>query len=162
MTDFHSAFDLDAETGELIWRNPPKNHAELAGKPAGYICRAKGKNKDYWHIRLGGKTYKRGRVVYFMTHGCWPEPCLDHINGNSLDDRPANLRAATLLENRINSAPKPRRHDLPQGVSQTKQGKFMARIAINGRVSSLGVYATPEDASHVYESKRKEVYGTFA
>lgn len=162
MKDFQQAFDLDLETGVLTWKIPPKNHAERAGRVAGYICKAKGKNKDYWYVRIGGKTFKRSRVVYFMTHGKWPHPCVDHINGDSLDDRPQNLRPATYTQNRVNSAQKPRIYDLPEGVSQTKQGKFMARISIDGKSRSLGVYPTPEAAASIYQTRRKELHGKFA
>lgn len=160
--DFHHAFTLDRERGVLIWRNPVKQHAEKLGLEAGFICRAKGKNKDYWHVRVFGKTFKRSRVVFMMVHGRWPEPSVDHINGDSLDDRPDNLRECTPSQNTANSRDKIRRYDLPRGVYKTKQGKFMARLTANGVTKSLGVYSTPEEADCVYRSARKEVFREFA
>lgn len=156
------AFYLDEATGKLFWRNPPKQHAERVGREAGFICKAKGKNKDYWHIRISGKTFKRSRVVFMMVHGHWPEPAVDHINGNSLDDRPENLRQCTLSQNTVNSRDKARKYDLPRGVSKTKQGKFMARLSVGGVSKSLGVYDTPAEASRVFQAARKEVHREFA
>jgi len=158
MINFHDAFSADYVNGRLFWAKPPKNHAELTGVEAGYVNRAKGKNKDYWHIRLGGKTFKRSRVMFYMYHGYWPMPCVDHINGNSLDDSITNLRQSSFSQNTINSKPKRSQFGFPRGVSRTVQGKYMARI----NMVSLGVYDTPELASSVYESKRTEVFGEYA
>jgi len=157
--NFHSVFTLDAETGRLFWHSPPKNHAEKKGAEAGAVTPATGRNKPYWQVRAFGRTFKRSRVIFHMTHGYWPEPAVDHINGNSLDDRPINLRAASLSQNRANSKARPRsRHALPEGVSLTRQGKFMARLCSK----SLGVFSTPADASIAYQKAKTEVYGDFA
>jgi len=157
--DFHSVFTLDAENGRLLWHSPPKNHAEKTGAEAGALSPATGRNKPYWQVRAFGHTFKRSRVIFYMTHGYWPEPAVDHINGDSLDDRPANLRAASLSQNRANSRRRPRhRYDLPEGVSLTKQGKFMARLCSK----SLGVFTNAADAAIAYKSAKTEAYGEFA
>lgn len=157
---FKHAFNLTSD-GRLLWASPPKNHAELLGKEAGCICKGKGKNKSYWYVRLDGKTYKRSRVVYLMVHGVWPIPFVDHINGDSLDDRPANLRQATPSQNTANSRDKTRSHDLPRGVYRTKQGMFMARLTINGITKSLGVFETSDQAKAVYMRHRREAFGEY-
>lgn len=160
--DFYSVFEVDFETGRLFWKNPPKNHAEKVGREAGYVNRGKGKNKTYWQIRVFGKTFKRSRVIFFMRHGRWPAPAVDHANRDSLDDRPANLRECSLSENAANSRDKTRIHELPRGVYRTKQGRYMARITKDGKTISLGTFATTEIALSTYESARKEVFGEFA
>ena len=160
--NFSEAFSLDAENGRLLWANPPKNHSEKLGSEAGYICKGKGKNKDYWYVRLDGKTFKRSRVVFFMTEGRWPTPCVDHIDGNSLNDRPSNLREATLSENAQNMRARAgKRSGLPLGVSRYRTG-FRAQITIEGARKVLGSFACPEDASRAYQAARKEMFGDFA
>lgn len=158
--DFASAFLLEPETGQLFWKQPPKQHAEKLGREAGYLLKGVGKNKSYWQVRVFGKTFKRARIVFYMTHGRWPMPTVDHINGNSLDDRPANLREATFAQQAMNS--KARRRPFPKGVLRTRQGRFMARITVDGVTKSLGVYDTPEMARAVYETARKEAFHAFA
>lgn len=158
--NFQEAFTLDRETGRLFWKAPPKNHAQRRGDEAGFLCPGKGKNKTYWHIRVFGKTFKRSRIVFHMTHGRWPEPAVDHSNGDSLDDRPSNLRECTLSQNAANS--RPRNRPLPKGVTRTRQGGFMARITQNGKTVSLGVYGTPTDAFAAYEAAKREVFREFA
>ena len=156
--DFHSVLRVDG--GRLFWVVPPKNHAEKAGREAGYICRggAHG-NKDYWHIRVFGRTFKRSRVIFYMTRGRWPTPCVDHINGESMDDRPENLRECTHRQNAANRKQSGR---LPRGVIPTRQGRFMARVSVDGRARSFGTFDTIAEASDRAASVRLEVFGEFA
>lgn len=80
----------------------------------------------------------------------------DHVNGDGLDNRRANLRAVT---NSINLANQTRRtrnrvHDLPMGVSPSRR-KFLARIGIDGHQRHLGTFDTPEEASAAYQAARQ-------
>lgn len=160
--NFNEVFRLDTETGRLFWEKPPKNHAEKLGREAGAVAPGNGRTKPYWQVRAFNKTFKRSRVIFYMIHGRWPEPAVDHANGNSLDDRPVNLRECTYAENAVNSSPHSRMHELPRGVYLTKQGRFMARITRDGVTSSLGVYDAPETAQRIYEDARREAFGDFA
>jgi hypothetical protein len=156
--DFATVFRADFDAGKLYWRNPPKNHAEKIGREAGAINIGKGKNKSYWQVRAFGRTFKRSRVIFRMAHGRWPDPMVDHINGDSLDDRPVNLRECSPAQNAVNSRDKRRSTGLPRGVYRTAQGRFMARLT--GK--SLGTFDTPDAASAVYLRARKEAFRDFA
>lgn len=157
---FVALFQADFETGKLFWKQPPKNHAELKGQEAGYVCLGKNGNKDYWQIRVCGRTFKRSRVMFYLANGYWPQPCVDHINGNSLDDRPVNLRECDYSQNSANS--KPRDRDLPRCVYPTRQGRFMARITVNGATKNLGTFDTAQQASEIANRARKEAFHEFA
>ena len=152
---------FDKETGQFFWVNPNKHHLDLIGKVAGCVGRSN-PNKKYWVIKLNGKTYKRARLVYLVTHGKWPEPCVDHINGNSLDDRPENLRQATVTENSWNHKFRKRKINLPMGVRVNPAGTYSARISVNKKQIHLGFFKTTEEAYSVYQMARKEMYGQFA
>jgi hypothetical protein len=160
--DFHAVFTLDAETGRLFWKLPPKNHAEKAGMEAGSLNVGKGKNGNYWQVRAFGKTFKRSRVVFHMTHGRWPDPAVDHINRDSTDDRPANLRECTYSQNNANTRDKARSLALPRGVYITRQGRYMARLTNAGATQNLGTFDTPQLARSAYEAARKETFREFA
>lgn len=53
----------------------------------------------------GGKLFYKGmaahRVVYFLMSGEWPE-VVDHIDGNSFNNAPGNLRRSTHVKNQQN------------------------------------------------------------
>ncbi len=157
----HNLFYVDMERGKLIWKKPPRNHPRLLGMEAG-SPRA-GHSKTYWVIKIGRVAYRRGRLVFLAAHGHFPEPCVDHINGNSLDDRIENLREATVAENARNHKTRARRINLPMGVRVLRSsGRFQARISLDGKQFHLGAYDTPEQASAVYLAKRKELFREFA
>src|SRR3990167_7840191 len=88
-----ATFDIDAEKGLLVWKVPPKHHPRLIGKPAG-SARPNHNGKHYVVIKKGQRALKRSRLIFLWTHGRWPEPCVDHIDGNSTNDAIGNLRQA--------------------------------------------------------------------
>jgi len=162
--DFATLFDVDFERGVLTWRDPPKNHAEKAGRGAGYINVGAPGKKTYWQVRAFSQTFKRSRVIFAMAHGRWPEPALDHIDGDSLNDALSNLRECTLSQNGANQRRDAREAvtGLPMGVYRTRQGRFMARMTCRGRTRNLGTFATTEAALAAYQVAKKEAFGEFA
>lgn len=154
-------FRVDLEAGRLFWREPPKNHPRLKGAEAG-SPRPNHNGKAYWHVKIGGKAIKRGHIIYFLTFGRWPSPCLDHKDGNSENDAIANLREATVTENAWNHKGRKRTQALPMGVRSMPSGRYEARISHFGRQLHLGSYATPTEAAAAYSAKRKELYSEFA
>lgn len=156
-----NAFDYEKETGHLIWKNPPPQHAEKKGRIAGCINKGKNGNKDYWQVRCFGGTFKRSRIVFLYHHGRWPNPMVDHEDGNSLNNRIGNLRECTNSQNTMNSNNKHRSNGLPRNVYRTKQGHFMVRMSVSGLWKSFGTFTTIEDAEKIAVNKRKELYCEF-
>lgn len=152
---------LDSETGKLFWIQPPKRHPDLLYKEAGCLQKNRS-NKNYWVVQVNGKKYKRSHIVFYLTNGYWAKPCIDHINGDSTDDNPTNLRQATITQNAWNHKKRARRIELPIGVRKLASGKFQARISYFGKQIHLGSFQSSNDASIIYQSKRKELYGQFA
>lgn len=155
-------FRIDDVSGKFFWKNPPHTHPRLLGLEAGGPRRSHN-GKEYWVIRIGGIGHKRGRLMHLAIHGELPIPCVDHINGDSLDDRPPNLRQATVTENAWNHKKRARKQALPMGVRLIPaSGRFQARIGVNKKQIHLGSYDTPEEAAAVYAAKRKEYFHEFA
>ena len=92
---------------------------------------------------------------------------IDHINGDSVDDRICNLREVSRTQNIWNSRykknkPKKNKKWCPVGVRKTKHGKYQARITVNKIQHSLGLYNTIEEAFEVYKKERARVCGEYA
>ncbi len=151
----------DPETGNFTWLRPSKFHSELTGSEAGTPARHRS-GKAYWHIGIGGKKYLRSRLAFLYMNGALPDEYVDHINGNSIDDRWLNIRAATGTENALNHHKRAKRGLLPMGVKALKSGRFQARIAVNLKQLALGAFETPDQAHDAYLKARKEHYGQFA
>jgi hypothetical protein len=152
--------EYDKSTGIMIWKKPPKRHPRLLGREAGGP-RSSG-TKVYQKIVVFRKHYSRSRLAFLWVTGRWPSECIDHINGNSLDDRWLNLREATIMQNAWNHKKRKKKSPLPMGVRQNKYKKYVARISCNKKHISIGVFETPEEASNAYQEKRKELFNEYA
>jgi hypothetical protein len=95
------------------------------------------------------------------------ESCVvDHINGNTLDNRLCNLRKATVLENCRNQKLRSDSEIGFKGVSKCKKYKtetYRARIQINKKMRiTLGIYKDPVEAAKAYDTAAKKYFGEFA
>jgi|HubBroStandDraft_1064217.scaffolds.fasta_scaffold107247_3 hypothetical protein len=89
----------------------------------------------------------------------------DHINGDSLDNRRENLRAATPHQNNVNIE-KGKLNKLGfRGVHRSAKAaekQFYARVGVNGEYFYSGHYETPEEAARAYDRLAAEHHGEFA
>ena len=155
-------FRVDLRSGRLFWKNPSKYHQRLLGTEAG-TKQKHHTGKCYWIIKIDGRSCRRGHLIFIAARGRAPYPLVDHRNGNSLDDRPGNLRDATITQNAWNHKSRRRRIKLPMGVRiLVSSGRYQARIGFHGHQIHLGAYDTPAEARAIYLTKRKELYQEFA
>jgi hypothetical protein len=105
-------------------------------------------------VRLDGRYYttQLARYLLGLTRGDGLEA--DHINGDKLDNRRANLRVCTAAENRQNVPPAggSSRH---RGVSFNR-GYWMAQCRVDGKTKTLGRFDTEEEAARVAADARAE------
>lgn len=87
---------------------------------------------------------------------------VDHANRDTLDDRRANLRAASYVENGANSG-RTGGSSIYRGVCvDRRRGKFRAEIRPGGRSIFLGYFNEPIGAARAYDAAAREHYGAFA
>ena len=147
----HELFEY--RDGKLYWKQPGKSRQ--MGKPAGSVI-----GDGYACIRIQYKLYRVHRLVWVM-YGNEPVPYIDHINGEKLDNRIENLRAATHSQNCMNRC---QRSDNKSGVKgvRLKKGKWYGSIVLNGKTHSAGYFIEKEDAAVAVDRLRTELHGEFA
>lgn len=155
------SFYVYPERGSIVWRNPPCRHPRLVGTEAG-SPHPSNSGKRYQRIKMNGKTLKRGWLIFLWCNGRWPSPLLDHIDGNSENDAVGNLREATQMQNAWNHKKRAKKSPLPMGVRLASSGRFVARISVNKRHETIGVFDTANEASAAYQSKRREYFDEYA
>ncbi len=153
---------VDTKSGIVTWIDATKYHKDMIGKDAGTSRKGSSNNKSYWHIKINGVAIKRSHIVFIFATGRWPDLQIDHINGNSIDDRIENLREATITQNAWNHKKRAKKSDLPMGVRKLKSGIFQARIACNKKTHVFGPFETAESASDFYKLKRKEFFNDYS
>ena len=130
----------------------------LAGMPAG------GHKAEYLRIKIDFTSYYAHRLAFlYMTGSC---PLLvDHINGDTGDNRWCNLRSTTLAGNQHNRRLNGNSTSGYKGVHVADPNSpkpYRARIQVNNKRVSLGRYRTAEEASAAYCAAAVKYFGEFA
>ena len=148
--------DYDPETGTLTWRArdvsffasakyPSRRAASWNGRHAGkdaFTC------KQHWGHRTGsvlGVFILAHRVAWAIYYGAWPSKDIDHIDGDSSNNRILNLRQATPEENSRNRKLAVTNTSGVMGVTRAGK-KWRAQISHKSRSIDLGRYSRFEDA----------------
>lgn len=158
--------DYNPETGSLTWRMREGSDTGTltfntirAGKQAGGVNHA-----GYTRITLNSREYYLAhRVIWLMMTGEWPEFEIDHINGDRRDNRWANLRPASRLENARNLKLCRRNRSGFKGVCwDAGRRKWVAYICADRKRKYLGAFTTPEAAHAAYCEAAEQLHGEFA
>lgn len=130
-------FSYNPACGSFAWKESlgPRS---VAGSPA--ALKPKGPSKvRYAGIVVGKRRYPAHRIAWLLTHGEWPEGEIDHINGDTFDNRIENLRVVDRIANTRNCA---LRKDSASGIYgvnwHKKKKRWMVHIGVGGRSVQLG------------------------
>ena len=160
--------DYDPETGVFTWKNlasTPENsgwvdswNLRFEGKPAG----SPGK-RGHLCIALDNKKYYAHRLAWLIVYGLWPIDEIDHIDGDKINNRITNLRAATHSQNAHNRSKNNNNKSGFKGVTwQSHAQKWRADIMVEGETLNLGYFCTKEEAAEAYADAAHRLHGEFA
>jgi len=133
--------------------------------------------KYRWGSHIAGNTFYAGRRIstgrgkkrkYISMHReilKVPDGMVvDHINHNGLDNRKANLRPATYVQNAWNrQKTKSRKLSRYKGVSLIRRlNRWGVYIHVDGKSKYLGSFRDEEEAAKVYDRAARKYRGEFA
>lgn len=125
---------------EGIWKSW---NTRMAGKRA--ITTSNG--KGYYFSRVGSFVVMAHRIAWYMGTGKAPVGTIDHINGDTTDNRLVNLRDVSHAENSRNRKLNASSSSGAHGVSLNKKSAFWeAKIKFEGRGIYLGSFLTRAEA----------------
>lgn len=118
-----------------------------------------------WYTSIGNYAYSRINRKLIPMHrliiNAKPGEFVDHINGNTLDNRKRNLRICTKSENGFNRTKTRQNSSGYKGVYRHAKN-WRARIKVNYKLINLGTYKTKLEAAHAYNIAAIKYHGKFA
>ena len=151
--DLKELLSYDENTG-LFYRLKSNNQCQV-GSVAGSVHR-----EGYIRIQIKYKIYAGHRLAWLYKYGEFPDKKIDHINGNTSDNRINNLRLANDVENARNRKIALTNSSGFKGVSK-HLNMWRARYTVNNKTYNLGLFETKELASQAYELATLKEFGTF-
>lgn len=109
-------------------------------------------------------TYKQKQIRLHRLVTNAPDNGLvvDHINGDTLDNRKENLRITTQKNNSRNLALSKNNRTGVTGVSKTPNGKYRARIMVDRKEIRLGTFETLKEAAVARKNGETKYFGEFS
>lgn len=144
--------NYDESTGVFTWKVTRCGRA-ICGDKAGETT-----SRGYIRIRTSGGSFFAHRLAWLYVYGSTPSCAIDHIDGNTANNRIYNLRADPHRMNSQNQR-NPQRSNKSGylGVCWHKKSKkWIAQIRINKATRYIGTFDSPLVAHIAYvEAKRR-------
>lgn len=152
----HRLFEY--KDGVLYWKERPK----ASRKPKGDMEAGTASGHGYKKLAYQQKKYYAHQVIFLMQHGYIPE-LVDHIDGNTNNNKIENLRASNKSLNACNSKLALNNTSGHKGVTWHKGGKkWMASIVFNKRSIYFGLFDDFDLACLVADEARVLYHGEYA
>ncbi len=144
----HALFDY--EDGKLYWKDKHEKEAGSVG------------NRGYRCVCINYRKYMAHRLIWIM-HGNDPVEMLDHIDGDQLNNKIENLRAATNSQNQRNQKLRKDSTSGIKGVSWIKAHKRWAgQVWHKGTLYRAGYFKDKDECAAAVRELRESLHGEFA
>jgi len=115
--------------------------------------------RGYTVMTIDGKTQLAHRMAWLYIYGYLPPFHIDHINGDTEDNRISNLREATAKQNIENQKLHKNNKTGHRGViRREKDGKFLGYVKHHRKQYYVGTFITVEEAAAAVKAKQDELY----
>lgn len=151
-------FDIDADTGVMTWKKRSNSRVKVGGV-AGWTQNHNGLLRVSIQVPGYGR-FLRARLVWKMLRGEEPPAVVDHIDRNSMNDAPVNLRDGTQGLNNRNRAVSARSGLMGAFPSSNKNGRWQSTIQVDGKTVYLGEFATALEANAAYLAAKEHTPGS--
>jgi hypothetical protein len=161
LEELQKVFIYDSSTGLFKYKSAPKHSPRKTGDVAGAL-KTLG-NYKYILLRFQKKQYLAHRIAWLFTTGEDPGALfVDHINGNTLDNRISNLRLCNKAENAQNQKRSRRNTSGYKGVHFCKfRGGWVASFTHNKQRHQKYGFKCPKDAAAWVREQREKLHGDF-
>jgi len=133
---------------------------EKIGNKAGWLTYCNG--RPYWKLNINKKTKYLHHAIFLLHHGFLPK-YIDHIDGDSTNNKIENLRAATQSQNMANSLLSKANTSGYKGVTYCKVSqKWKAQLGYQMKCINLGSFDNKEDAFQAYQLASKAQFQNFS
>ncbi len=128
------------------------------------------KNFIWFPHKIGNNFYAKAQVTrngitkrYLLHQIVFGNKGIDHINGDSLDNRKCNLRLANHSQNSMNAKKRFNCSSIYKGVSFKKdKKKWSSIIGKDSKRKLIGYFKTELEASIAYDREAIKLFGEFA
>jgi hypothetical protein len=139
--------------GDLVWKI--SKYKSKIGKSVGT------EHGNYKRVQVAKRGYLIHRLIFLMHYKYLPT-IVDHIDGNTNNNKIENLRDATYYQNSINVKPRKDSKTQMQNVTWHKGNKkWCVYLTMHGKRKYFGYYKDAELADLVAKEVRNKFYGSF-
>ena len=155
-------FDYNPDSGIFTWKKKFSNRPINPGDPAGGLRGKPG--KKYITLMCNGRALQSHRVAWYMHYKKDPGSMhVDHVNGDTTDNRIINLRLATDQQNSQNRKIGKNNTTGYKGVysSYLPTKPYEGAVWVNGKKKIVGYFKTAKEAGDAVKEVKRELHGDF-
>lgn len=119
--------------------------------------------RDVHGYAENGTLGRMHRIILGMKRRSLPTPAeqVDHINGDTYDNRFRNLRAVSPAQNAMNKEARGRSSRYKGVAWHVLQRRWIARIGLSGKTFVIGYFYDEEEAAYAYDQWSLQLHGEF-